>query len=150
MTERVFRTPPRAAVLTIGFLLGAGFFATGAALPSASVGAKVGLGVVALLFLIVAVRCACMRIVAGSDGLKLYGPLLSQAIRWNDIQAITSGETEVDARTFGVRTPVIVLTSGRKVKAQPVSSYSISGNTGTAADDIAAQLEQMRRSAAPI
>lgn len=146
MTEQVFRTPPRAAILAIGFLLGAGFFAAGAALPSASTGTRVTLGIVALLFLVVAVRCARMRIVAGDDGLKLYGPLFNQTIRWADIQAVVAGETEVDARTFGVRTPVIVLTSGRKVKAQPVSSYSVSGGSDTPADRIAGRLEALRQS----
>ena len=150
MTEQVFRTPPRATILAVGFLLGAGFFATGAALPSASTGAKIGLGIVALLFLVVAVRCARMRIAARDEGLKLYGPLFTYTIRWNDIQAITSNRTEIDARTFSVRTPVIALTNGRKVKAQPVSSYSFTESGDTPADRIATQLEDIRRAAASV
>jgi hypothetical protein len=146
MTERVFRTPPRAAILTVAFLLGAAFFAAGTALPSASAGAKVGFRLAALLLLLVAIRCARLRIVANADGLKLYGPLFNQTIQWADIRAIVSSETEVDARTFGVRTPIIVLGTGRKVKAQPVSSYSLFGGDGTPADRIAAELEQLRTS----
>ncbi|MFI7603263.1 hypothetical protein [Actinoplanes sp. NPDC049681] len=142
----IFRTPPRAAILAIAFLLGAGFFATGAAPPSASAGARLALGGVALAFSVVALRCARMRIVASDACLKLYGPLFNQAIRWADIRTNVAAESGVDARTFGVRTPVIVLTSDRKVKAQPVSSYSFSGGTDTPADRIAGQLEALRQS----
>jgi len=147
MNERVYRARPRAVILTVAFLLGAAFFAAGAALPSASAGAKVGFGIAALLLLTVAIRCARMRIVANHDGLQLYGPLFNQSIRWADMRAIVASETEVDARTFGVRTPVVVLVTGRKVKAQPVSSYSLFGGDETPADHIAAELEQLRRDA---
>lgn len=141
MNERVFRALPRAVLLTVAFLLGAGVLGAGAALPSASTGAKAGFTVAALAFLTVAIRCARMRIVTGEQGLKLYGPLFNQSIRWADMRAVVSSETEIDASTFGVRTPVIVLTTGRKVKAQPISSY------GPAADRIAAELEQLRQAA---
>jgi hypothetical protein len=141
VNERVFRAVPRAVILAAAFLLGAGFLGAGAALPSASTGAKAGFAAGALGFLTVAIRCARMRIVAHDDGLTLYGPLFNQTIRWADMRAVTSSETEIDASTFGVRTPVIELTTGRKVKAQPISSY------GPAADRIAAELEQLRRTA---
>ena len=150
MTDQVFRVLPRAAILSVAFLLGAAVFVAGAAMPSASTGAKAGFGIVALLLLVVAIRCARMRIVANREGLKLYGPLHNQTIRWTDMQAVVSSETETDARTFGVRTPVIVLSTGRKVKAQPVSSYSLFGGDSTAADQIAGELEQLRRTASAV
>ncbi|MEV4636426.1 hypothetical protein AB0J80_03645 [Actinoplanes sp. NPDC049548] len=143
--DHVFRTPPRSAVLAGGFLLGAGFFGVASA-TSTSMGARVPLGIVALIFLVVAVRCAAMRIVADASGLKLYGSLFSQRIPWASIEAVVAGETEVDAQAFGVRTPIIILTTGRKVKAQPVSSHSFFGGSETAADHIAGQLEDLRRS----
>ena len=143
----VFRILPRAITLAVAFLVGAGLCGAAAAMPSASAGVRAGFGAAAALLLVVAVRCARMRIVTGASGLKLYGPLANVSFRWADVRAVVSGETEVDARTFGVRTPVLVLADGRRVKAQPVSSYSFFGGAGTRADEIAVELERLRRAA---
>jgi hypothetical protein len=147
VNEQVFRALPRAVTLAGAFLVGAVLFGFGAAMPSASAGARIGLGIIAFLFFVVAVRCAFMRIVAGPGGLKLHGPLFNLAFRWADVRSIPAAETEVDARTFGVRTPVIVLADGRKVKAQPVSSFSLFSGDDTEADRIAVELERLRQRA---
>ena len=141
----VLRARFRIVFLTLAFLAGTAFFVVAAVLPDTPPGYRVAFGAVALLFAVVAVRCARMRVVASADGLTMHGPLNNQTVRWADMKRIVGSDTETDGRLLPVRAPVILLTDGRKIKVRPISSYAVFGSAGgTYADRMAARLEEYR------
>lgn len=141
----VFRARFRIVLLTLAFLTGAAVFVVAAALPDTPPGYRVAYGFVALIFGAVAVRCARMRVVATTEGLRMHGPLHNQTVRWADMTRIVGSDTETDGRVLPVRAPVIVMADGRKIKVRPISSYAVFPPAdGTYADRTAARLEEYR------
>jgi hypothetical protein len=141
----VFRARFRIIFLTAAFLAGAAVFVAAALLPDTPPGYRVAFGAVALVFAVVAVRCARMRVVASADGLVMYGPLHNQSVRWSDMTRIVGTDTETDGRLLPVRAPVILMADGRKIKIRPISSYAVFPSAdATYADRMAARLEEYR------
>jgi hypothetical protein len=141
----VLRARFRIVVLTAAFLAGAAVFVAAALMPDTPPGYRVAFGAVALVFAVLAVRCARMRVVATSEGLTMYGPLHNQTVRWADMMRIVGSDTETDGRTLPVRAPVILMPGGRKIKIRPLSSYAVFPPAdGTYADRMAARLEEYR------
>lgn len=141
----VFRARFRIVFLTVAFLAGTAVFVAAALVPDTPPGYRVTFGAVALVFAVMAVRCARMRVVATSEGLAMYGPLHNQTVRWADMSRIVGSDTETDGRVLPVRAPVILMADGRKIKIRPISSYAVFRSAdGTYADRTAARLEEYR------
>lgn len=141
--DKVYRATFRNGLLCTAFGAGTAIFAAAAVLPDTPVAYRAGFAALAALMAVVAVRCARMRLVAEQDGLRMYGPLINQFVRWDAMRQIVGTDTETDGNLLPVRAPVIVLTNGRRLKARAASSY---GLRNTAADRTATELETLRRS----
>jgi hypothetical protein len=145
-TIQVYRGALRNAVLCVAFALGAAIFAFGAAVTRRPVAATVAFGLVAVLMLVMSVRSALMKAVATAEGLELHRPLRTFTVPWTEIAQIKGADTETDGHLLPVRSPVLILVTGRRVKMPMVSSYSLSlrSQPETRADRIAAELESLR------
>ncbi len=141
--DKVYRATVRNTLLCAAFAAGTAIFTAAAVLPGTPVGYRAGFAVVAALMAVIAVRCARMRLVAEQDGLRMYGPLINQFVRWDAIRQIVGTDTETDGNLLPVRAPVIVLDNGRRLKARAASFY---GLRNTAADRTATELDALRRS----
>jgi hypothetical protein len=143
--RRVFRARFRLVVLTVAFLAAAALVGVGAAVTTMSPVARGAMVLAALLFALVGLRCARMRLVTGPDGLHLHGVFMSRLLPWSSIRQIVADDTETDLG-LPVRAPLIYLADGKKIKARAASSYAL-GRRPTVADQIAADLEELRATA---
>jgi hypothetical protein len=139
MSTRVFRGAPRTIALTLAFLAGAAFFSGAATLAKDRAVLAIGLYVLAGLCLLVALRLPFTRAVASSDGLTLHTAVGNTNVPWATIASVSSGTTEHDG-LLTVRTPILNLTTGKKVAVSSAAFYS-----SAKAARVAAELESLRQ-----
>lgn len=123
-----FRLPARPVLLTVGFGLAAAVFtAFGLTQPAALVAA--------VLFAVVAVRCALLRVVADGEGITVHNVLYTRHVPWSQVREVAAGSTgtDVDGGFLTVRSVTVTTTDGRTMRAAGASAWSSAPVRETAA-----------------
>jgi hypothetical protein len=130
-------------------------FATVTAITSRpSTGAPLGFGLFALLMLYVSIRVAVMKAVATPEGLILNGPLWKAIVRWQRVANVVADDTDSNVGLIPVRSPVLLLTDGRRFKVEQAACYDLTArsarhHTNTWVNQVAAELEVIRQTYRP-